>query len=90
MLSFDIINRAESPEKIEKEKVMDLNITTIKEFLDNPKAVEVLNSIAPAILKSPMVKLVKNKTVAAVFAMVPDKKVSPEMKERIRKALEEV
>ena len=69
---------------------MDLNTTTIAELISNPKACEVLNSIEPSILKSPMVKLVKKKTVAEVFAMVPDKKVSAEKKARIKEALEAV
>ena len=42
---------------------------------------------SPKILKSPMVKLVKGKTVEAVFNMVPDSKVSPEIKAKIREAL---
>ena len=64
---------------------MNLATTTIAELLDNPKACEVLNSIEPAILKSPMVEARKEKTVAEVFAMVPDKKVPAETKERIRR-----
>lgn len=66
---------------------MDINKVTVKELLDNPKACEVMNAIDPKILKSPMVKLVKGKSIASVFSMVPDSKVSPEIKEKIREAL---
>lgn len=69
---------------------MNLNTTTIGELLDNSKACEALNAIEPAILKSPMVKLVKKKTIADVFAMVPDKKVSAEKKARIKEVLEAI
>ena len=45
------------------------------------------NAINPNILKSPMVKLVKGKTIEAVFKMVPDSKVSAEEKQKIKDAL---
>jgi hypothetical protein len=69
---------------------MDIKTTTIAQLLANSKAVEALNAIEPKILRSPMVKLVKGKTVAQVFDMVPDGKVSPEVKAKIKEALEKI
>lgn len=69
---------------------MDINTTTVAQLLANPAAVDALNSVEPAILKNPMVKLVKNKTIADVFKMVPDSKLSPEKKAAVREALEKV
>lgn len=69
---------------------MDLTKTTVKELLANQKACDVLNSIRPEILKNPMVKMVKGKTVAAVFDMIPDSKVPADVKAKIREALEAI
>ena len=66
---------------------MDINTTTIAQVLANPAACNVLNSIDPKILKSPMVKLVKGKTLAQVFDIVPDSKVDKATKLKIRDAL---
>ena len=66
---------------------MDISKVTVKELLANQKACDAMNAIDPKILKSPMVKLVKGKTVEAVFDMEPDSKVSPEIKQKIREAL---
>ena len=63
---------------------MDISKVTVRELLENKAACD---AIDPKILKSPMVKLVKGKTVEAVFNMVPDSKVSPEIKAKIREAL---
>ena len=79
-----------APENLKGVQHMDINKVTVKELLDNQKACDVMNSIDPKILKSPMVKLVKGKTIAAVFAMVPDAKVSAETKAKIREALAEI
>ena len=73
--------------KTEGRKSMDISKVTVKELLANQKACDAMNAIDPKILKSPMVKLVKGKTVEAVFNMVPDSKVSPEVKAKIREAL---
>lgn len=69
---------------------MDLNTTTIAQVLANPKACEAMNAIDPKILKSPMVKLVKGKSVAQVFSMVPDSKVDAATKAKIKAALEAI
>ena len=61
---------------------MDISKVTVKELLANQKACDAMNAIDPKILKSPMVKLVKGKTVEAVFNMVPDSKVSPRSSRR--------
>ena len=66
---------------------MDISKVTVKELLANPKACDTLNAINPNILKSPMVKLVKGKTIEAVFKMGPDSKVSAEEKQKIKDAL---
>ena len=59
---------------------MDISKVTVKELLANPKACDTLNAIN-------MVKLVKGKTIEAVFKMVPDSKVSAEEKQKIKDAL---
>lgn len=66
---------------------MDITKVTVKELLENPAAVAAVDAINPKILKNPMVKIVKGKTIDAVFSIVPDSKVPPEMKARIREAL---
>ncbi len=65
---------------------MDISKVTVRELLENKAACDAMNAIDPKILKSPMVKLVKGKTIEAVFNMVPDSKVSPEVKAKIREA----
>lgn len=72
---------------IEGRMFMDISKVTVRELLDNKAACDAMNAIDPKILKSPMVKLVKGKTIEAVFGMVPDSKVSPEVKQKIREAL---
>lgn len=69
---------------------MDINIVTISELLKNKQGVDAINAIAPQILKSPMVKLVKGKTIRQVFDMVPDSKVPAELKAKIKSALEAI
>ena len=54
---------------------MDISKVTVRELLENKAACDAMNAIDPKILKSPMVKLVKGKTIEAVFNMVPDSKV---------------
>ena len=66
---------------------MDISKVTVKELLANKAACDAMNAIDPKILKSPMVKLVKGKTIEAVFNMVPDSKVPAETKKKIRDAL---
>ena len=72
---------------LERGNHMDISKVTVKELLANQAACDAMNAIDPKILKSPMVKLVKGKTVEAVFNMVPDSKASPEIKQKIRDAL---
>ena len=50
---------------------MDISKVTVKELLANPKACDTLNAINPNILKSPMVKLVKGKTIEACSRWFP-------------------
>ena len=61
---------------------MDISKVTVRELLENKAACDAMNAIDPKILKSP-----KGKTIEAVFNMVPDSKVSPEVKAKIREAL---
>ena len=60
---------------------MDISKVTVRELLENKAACDAMNAIDPKILKSPMVKL------EAVFNIVPDSKVSPDVKAKIREAL---
>ncbi len=69
---------------------MDINTTTVGELLNNPAACNVLNSIEPKILKSPLVKMFKGKTIADVFKLVPDSKVDAATKQKIKEGLEAV
>ena len=69
---------------------MDISKVTVKELLANPTACDALNAINPNILKTPMVKLVKGKTIEAVFKMVPDSKVPAAQKQQIKEALEAI
>ncbi len=69
---------------------MDISKVTVKELLNNQAACDAMNAIEPKILKSPMVKLVKGKTIAAVFDMVPDSKVPASVKQKIREALADI
>ena len=48
---------------------MDINTTTVGELLNNPAACNVLNSIEPKILKSPLVKMFKGKTIAEALTL---------------------
>ena len=87
MLKYSQRARGEAGAKNEGRLNMDISKVTVRELLANQKACDAMNAIDPKILKSPMVKLVKGKTVEAVFNMVPDSKVSPEIKQKIREAL---
>ena len=78
---------APGPGNYEGRQTMDISKVTVRELLENKAACDAMNAIDPKILKSPMVKLVKGKTIEAVFNMVPDSKVSPEVKAKIREAL---
>ena len=78
---------APGPVNYEGRQTMDISKVTVRELLENKAACDAMNAIDPKILKSPMVKLVKGKTIEAVFNMVPDSKVSPEVKAKIREAL---
>ena len=42
---------------------MDISKVTVRELLENKAACDAMNAIDPKILKSPMVKLVKGKTI---------------------------
>ena len=78
---------APGPGNYEGRQTMDISKVTVRELLENKAACDAMNAIDPKILKSPMVKLVKGKTIEAVFKMVPDSKVSAEEKQKIKDAL---
>ena len=62
---------------------MDISKVTVRQLLANPRACELINSVSPDILRHPMLKLVKGKTVKAVFDMVPDGKVPAGEKQKL-------
>ncbi|NLC73404.1 MAG: hypothetical protein GX684_06510 [Ruminococcaceae bacterium] len=66
---------------------MDISKVTVRELLNNQAACDAINAIEPKILKSPMVKLVKGKTLADVFELAKSK-IPAETVQKIREALE--
>lgn len=61
---------------------MDISKVTVRELLENKAACDAMNAIDPKILKSPMVKLVKGKTIEAVFNMSPTARSRPRSRPR--------
>ena len=66
---------------------MDISKVTVRELLENKAACDAMNAIDPKILKSPMLKTASMVLPLTSFTMVPDSKVSPEVKAKIREAL---
>lgn len=56
---------------------MDFRSMTVKECFDNPKTVEVIKQLAPALMKYP-IKLFNKKTCGEIFDLVVSKKLVPE------------
>lgn len=68
---------------------MTLSDLTVKEVLDNPKAVAVLNEMAPTLMKVPGLKLLGKKKCSDIFDQVVSKKLLPkEEAEEIAKKIE--
>lgn len=56
---------------------MTLKDLTVKEVLDNPQAVAVLNELAPSLMKLPVLKLLTKKNCGEIFDRVVNKKLLP-------------
>lgn len=56
---------------------MDFRSLTVKECFDNPKTVEIIKQLAPALMKYP-IKLFNKKTCGEIFDLVVSKKILPE------------
>ena len=70
---------------------MDFKSLKVKEALDNPKIVEIIEKFAPNLTKNPAVKLFGKKTCEEIFDMVVSKKLLPkEIAEKIKDEVEKV
>ena len=68
---------------------MTLKDLTVKQVLDNPDAVAVLNELAPALMKLPVLKLLTKKNCGEIFDRVVSKKLLPkETAEEIARRIE--
>ena len=68
---------------------MTLKDLTVKEVLDNPEAVAVLNEMAPSLMKLPVLKLLTKKNCGEIFDRVVNKKLLPkETAEEIARRIE--
>ena len=68
---------------------MNLKDLTVKEVLDNPEAVAVLNEMAPSLMKLPVLKLLTKKNCGEIFDRVVNKKLLPkETAEEIARRIE--
>ena len=68
---------------------MTLKDLTVKEVLDNPEAVAVLNEMAPSLMKLPVLKLLTKKNCGEIFDRVVNKKLLPrETAEEIARKIE--
>ncbi len=56
---------------------MDFRSTTVKDMFANPKAVAIIQELAPNIMKYP-IKLFNKKTCGEIFDLVVSKKIVPE------------
>ena len=62
---------------------MDINTVTVREALENPAVRAALDSVDPKILKHPMLRFVKNKTLREVLDMLPAGAASNEVVQRV-------
>ena len=56
---------------------MDFRSTTVKDMFANPKAVAIIQELAPNLMKYP-IKLFNKKTCGEIFDLVVSKKIVPE------------
>ena len=69
---------------------MDFKTTTVSEALKNEQVVAVMNKYAPALLKTPGLKLLGKKNLQDIFNMVPTSKVPQETKDKIKAEIEAI
>lgn len=70
---------------------MDFKSLKVKEALENPKIVEIIEKYAPNLTKNPAVKLFARKTCQEIFDMVVSKKLlSKENAEKIKAEVENI
>ena len=69
--------------------MVTLKDLTVKQVLDNPDAVAILNEEAPSLMKVPGLKLLAKKSCGEIFDRVVNKKLLPrENAERIAQRIE--
>ena len=69
---------------------MDFKITTVSEALKNEQVVAVMNKYAPALLKTPGLKLLGKKNLQDIFNMVPTSMVPQDTKDKIKAEIEAI
>ncbi len=69
---------------------MDFKTTTVSEALKNEQVVAVMNEYAPALLKTPGLKLLGKKNLQDIFNMVPTSKVPQDTKDKIKAEIEAI
>mgnify|MGYP001053232160 FL=1 len=69
---------------------MDFNKTTLGEALKNDQVIAVVQKYAPALLKTPGLKLMSKKSLQDIFNMVPTSKVPQETKDKIKAEIEAI
>ena len=57
--------------------MVTLKDLTVKQVLDNPDAVAILNEEAPSLMKLPVLKLLTKKNCGEIFDRVVNKKLLP-------------
>jgi hypothetical protein len=69
---------------------MDFSKTTLGEALKNDQVIAVVQKYAPALLKTPGLKLMSKKSLQDIFNMVPTSKVPQETKDKIKAEIEAI
>ena len=69
---------------------MDFAATKLGDALKNDQVIAVVEKYAPALLKTPGLKLMSKKTLQDIFNMVPTSKVPQETKDKIRAEIEAI
>ena len=69
---------------------MDFKTTTVSEALKNEQVVAVMNKYAPALLKTPGLKLLGKKNLQDIFNMVPTSMVPQDTKDKIKAEIEAI
>jgi len=69
---------------------MDFATTKLADALNNDQVIAVVNKYAPALLKTPGLKLLGKKSLQDIFNMVPTSKVPQETKDAIKAEIEAI